>query len=379
MIFLRVLLVAIFWPAFAAALSVEVDGVGITTKIVAEDVGEPVFLTAPRGDKRLFVVDRSGKILILSDGGVQERPFLDIGELVSTRGAEQGLLGLAFHPDYAENGRFFVNYTDVNGDTQIIAYQVSTDADVALATSATTLLTIEKRHANHNGGWIAFGPDNYLYIATGDGGGGGDPERNGQNVDALLGKILRIDVDGAKPYAIPPTNPFAKGGGAPEVFLYGVRNAWRNAFDGDNLYIADVGQNQFEEISVVTIADAGANLGWSIMEGMHCFRPRRDCDQTNLVLPVYEYPHSEGCSVTGGYVYRGKAIPEIAGRYFFGDYCIGTLLSFRYAGGAAGDAVNLGTQLSGSRVINSFGIDDDGEFYLLFGDGTIEKIVRAPP
>jgi glucose/arabinose dehydrogenase len=377
MTFLRVFLFALLWPGPAAALTATVDGVGITTKVVAEDVGNPVFLTAPKSDSRLFVVDKAGRILIFSDGAAQQEPFLDISDLVST-GNEQGLLGLAFHPNYAENGRFFVNYTDVEGDTQIVEYRVSDDPNVALEDSATTLLSVEQPFSNHNGGWIAFGPDSYLYIGMGDGGGGGDTQGNGQNVDALLGKMLRIDVDGEKPYAIPPTNPFAKGGGAPEVFLYGLRNPWRNAFDGDNLYIADVGQNSFEEINVVTIADAGANLGWNTMEGPSCFSPPDGCDQTGLVLPIYEYPHPEGCSITGGYVYRGKAIPEIAGRYFFGDYCIGTLLSFRYADGRADDIVNLSTQLGGLGTINSFGVDDDGELYLLFGEGTIEKVVRAP-
>ena len=376
MMFLRALSLALLWPSLAWALTATVDGVEITTAVVAENLGNPVFLTSPRGDKRLFVVDQAGRILILADGAAQETLFLDISELVSG-GNEQGLLGLAFHPDYAENGRFFVNYIDTDGNTQIVEYRVSDDPNVALPDSATTILSIEQPFSNHNGGWIAFGPDGFLYVGMGDGGSGGDPNGNGQNLEALLGKMLRIDVDGAKPYAIPPTNPFANGGGAPEIFLYGLRNPWRNAFDGDNLYIADVGQNRFEEIHVVSIEDAGANLGWNLMEGLHCFQPRNGCDQTNLVLPVYEYPHPEGCSITGGYVYRGKAIPEIAGRYFFGDYCIGNLLSLRYADGKAGDVVNLSEQLGTFASINSFGIDDDGELYLLLADGTVQKVVRA--
>jgi len=374
---LGALLVALLWPASALALSASVDGAAITTAIIAEDMGEPVFLTSPLDDRRMFVVDKAGRILILSGGTAKEQPFLDIRDLVST-GNEQGLLGLAFHPDYANNGRFFVNYTDTDGDTQIVEYKVSGDPDVADSTPVATLLSIDQPFANHNGGWIAFGPDNYLYIGMGDGGSGGDPEGNGQNLDALLGKILRLDVDSAKPYAIPPTNPFASGGGAPEIFLYGLRNPWRNAFDGDNLYIADVGQSQFEEIHVVTTADAGANLGWNIMEGAHCFKPRRGCDQTGLVLPIHEYEHDAGCSITGGYVYRGKAIPELAGRYFYADYCIGTLMSFRYADGRAVDHVSLSAQLGTFDPVNSFGVDADGELYLLLAGGTIAKIVRAP-
>jgi glucose/arabinose dehydrogenase len=370
-------LLALLWPAAASAKSATVDGAAITTTVVAENMGEPVFLTTPENDPRLFVVDKAGRILILSDGSPNEQPFLDISDLVST-GNEQGLLGLAFHRDYAENGRFFVNYTDTSGDTQIVEYKVSGDPDIADSTPVATLLSIEQPFSNHNGGWIAFGPDGFLYIGMGDGGSGGDPQGNGQNLDSLLGKILRIDVDGAKPYAIPASNPFANGGGAPEIFLYGARNPWRNAFDGDNLYIADVGQNAFEEVHVVTTADAGANLGWNIMEGAHCFQPRRGCDQTGLILPVQEYEHDAGCSITGGYVYRGKAIPEIAGRYFYADYCIGTLMSFRYTDGRAADHVNLSEQLATFDPVNSFGVDADGELYLLLSGGTIVKIVREP-
>lgn len=377
MMFLRAFLVIVLWPALASAQTASVDGAEITTTVIAEGLGNPVFLTAPKGDSRLFVVDKAGRILILSDGAALEEPFLDIGDLVSS-GNEQGLLGLAFHPNYAENGRFFVNYTDVEGDTQIVEYRVSGDPNVAREDSAATLLSIAQPFSNHNGGWIAFGPDSYLYIGMGDGGGGGDTQGNGQNLDTLLGKMLRIDVDGGKPYAIPSTNPFANGGGAPEIFLYGLRNPWRDAFDGENLYIADVGQDMFEEIDVVTLADAGANLGWNTMEGSDCFSPPDGCDQTGLVLPVYEYPHPEGCSITGGYVYRGKAIPEIAGRYFFGDYCAGTLLSLRYADGRAGDLVSLSDQLGTLSQINSFGLDDEGELYILLGDGSVRKIVRAP-
>ena len=377
MIILRALLVILLWPAFASAQTAQIDGAEIATEIVAEGLGNPVFLTSPPGDPRLFVLDQAGRILILSDGAVREEPFLDISDLVSG-GNEQGLLGLAFHPRYSENGRFFVNYTDVAGDTQIVEYRVSDNPDLALPDSAATLLSIEQPFANHNGGWIAFGPDGFLYIGMGDGGSGGDPRGNGQSLDALLGKMLRIDVDGAKPYAIPPANPFAQGGGAPEIFLYGLRNPWRNAFDGENLYIADVGQNAFEEINVVTIADAGANLGWNRMEGLHCFEPRDGCDQTGLVLPVHEYPHPDGCSITGGYVYRGKAIPEIAGRYFFGDFCSGALFALRYAGGRADDVVDLSAGLGSLGSINSFGVDNDGEIYILLGDGSVQKILRAP-
>jgi glucose/arabinose dehydrogenase len=373
------LLLLALWPGLAAAADVtaNVDGVKITTVTVAKGFDSPLFLTSPPGDKRLFVVEQTGTIRIVKDGAIVAKPFLDIRDLVS-KGGERGLLGLAFHPDYAMNGQFFVDYTDVAGDTQIVAYQVSPDPDVALPASAKTLISVDQPYENHNGGWLGFGPDKYLYVAMGDGGGSGDPQQNGQNRDVLLGKILRIDVDSGTPYAIPPGNPFAKGGGAPEIFLYGVRNPWRPSFDGDNLYVADVGQDMFEEVDVVTTSDAGANLGWRTMEGMHCFRPTKDCDQTNLVLPVYEYTHHNGCSITGGYVYRGKAIPELAGRYFFGDYCSGVVMSFRYADGHAGDVVDLGGQMGSVGQLTSFGVDGDGELYLVLADGTIEKLVRAP-
>jgi len=361
-------------PAMAFAdVAATVDGVLLGTEVVAEGVGEPVDLTAPAGDPRLFVADKGGRILIIKDRAVLPQPFLDIGKLVSG-GSEQGLLGLVFHPDYARNGRFFVDYTNVDGDTRVVEYRVSRNADVADPGSAKVILAIDQPYANHNGGWLAFGPDGFLYVGMGDGGSGGDPHGNGQNTGVLLGKILRIDVDRGEPYAIPPGNPFAGGGGAPEVFLYGLRNPWRAAFDGNRLYIADVGQNMYEEVDVLDLASAaGANLGWNRMEGLHCFRPRSGCDRSGLVLPVFEYDHGKGCSITGGFVYRGKAMPALAGRYFFADYCTGEVASFRYRDGKAGDVVSLGVTDS----VTSFGRDAAGELYILTANGTVRKLVRA--
>jgi len=334
--------------------------VNLTAQLVAGGFELPVFATSP-GDDRLFVVEQTGRILVLVDGQVKPEPFLDLRGQVSG-GGEQGLLGLAFHPEYANNGRVFVNYTDAGGDTQVVAYTAAGDA--ADPGSATTLFSVDQPYANHNGGWLGFGPDGLLYVAMGDGGAGGDPQGNGQNPEALLGKILRIDVDTA--------------GAAPEIFASGVRNPWRPAFDGDDFYIADVGQNAIEEISVIPATEPGANLGWSIMEGAACFRGD-GCDQAGLVLPVHSYTHAEtgGCSITGGYVYRGAEIPELTGHYFFADYCSGRVESFRYADGAVADLTDWTAQLSGNGPITSFGLDSAGELYYTTIEGGLFRIARA--
>ena len=351
--------------------------VRLAAQVISSDFQQPVFLVSPPGDPRLFVVDQPGRIWIVQNGERLDTPFLDIRNLVSF-GGEQGLLGLAFHPGYVSNGRFFINYTDNAGDTQVVAYRVSSDPNRADPDSASILLSIDQPAANHNGGWLGFGPDGLLYIATGDGGGGGDTFNTGQNPNSLLAKLLRIDVDRGSPYAIPSTNPFARGGGAPEAWAWGLRNPWRVAFDGEDVYIADVGQNAWEEVSVIPLAGAGANLGWSIMEGAHCFRAA-SCDQAGLVLPVYEFRNGEdgACSVTGGYVYRGSAIPELAGHYFFSDYCAGFVRSFRYSGGQAADLIDWSSQLGDLGNITSFGVDSAGELYIVAADGRVMKLVRG--
>jgi glucose/arabinose dehydrogenase len=343
--------------------------------LVAEGLTAPVLVVSPPGDPRLFVVDQSGQIWIIADGALLPEPFLDLGADV-TYGGEQGLLGLAFHPDYASNGRFFIDHTDSDGNTRIAEYHVSaTDPNRADPGSGTTLIHLEDQRSNHNGGWVAFGPDGYLYISNGDGGGGGDPDRAGQNPDTLFGKLLRIDVDGGTPYAIPPTNPFANGGGAGEVFAYGLRNPWRNDFDGDLIYIADVGQGAWEEISVISRTDAGANLGWNILEGNHCYNAEQ-CDDTGTVRPIYEYSHDDGCSITGGYVYRGAAMPWLAGSYFFADYCNGWVRSLRYtAGNLPDDVMDWSRAIGSIGNILSFGEDASGELYITTGAGRVWKIV----
>ncbi len=361
-------------PALGAAT---IDGVAVEFEKVAEGFDRPVVLAPLPGDGRLLVLEKSGTIRFLEEG----RPgamFLDLSGSVSD-GNEQGLLGLAFDAGFAENGKLYVDYTDREGDTQIVAFTAS--GGVADAASGKGLLSIDQPESNHNGGWVAVGPDGLLYIGMGDGGGGGDRHGeigNGQNKDVLLGKILRIDPNGGEPYGIPAGNPFAAGGGAPEVFLYGVRNPWRNAFDGETLYIADVGQGAWEEIDVLKLREAaGANLGWRTMEGRECYPEGSMCVQGGMVLPVHVYGHDAGCSITGGIVYRGAALPALQGRYFFADYCSGVIEGLRYESGEATGLVNTGAELGSVGNVNAFGADEEGEMYVLIDDGTILQMAPA--
>ena len=341
-------------------------------EVVVSGLDNPVHLTAPAGDARLFIVEQPGRIRVFRNGRLLDEPFLDIVSRVGS-GGERGLLSMAFHPRYAENGYFFVNYTDRAGDTQIERYRVSGDADRADGGSAKTILTIDQPYSNHNGGHILFGPDGMLYVGTGDGGGGGDPQGNGQNLQALLGKILRIDVDTGDPYAVPADNPFASGTGAQrrEIWAVGLRNPWRMAFDDGVLYIADVGQNQWEEINVAPAGQGGLNYGWNIMEGAHCYRAS-SCDRSGLLEPALEYDHGDGCSVTGGLVYRGSRFPGLSGHYFYADYCEGWVRSFRYADGAVRDRREWGFGDHGQVL--SFGADAEGELYVLTAGGDVLRM-----
>ena len=362
--------------AFAALLASAAPTLAqpaIAARTVFEGLEQPVFLTSPADDPRLFILEQTGRIRVAVDGELQEQPFLDLRDEVAA-GGERGLLGLAFHPGYASNGRFFVNYTDRGGDTRIVGYRVSADPNAADPATAELLLAVEQPAPNHNGGWLGFGPDGLLYIGMGDGGGAGDTFANGQNPETLLGTMLRIDVDGGTPYAIPPGNPFAAGGGAPEIFAIGLRNPWRASFDGDDFYIADVGQNRLEEVNVITTADAGANLGWNVMEGDACFAAD-SCDTAGLVLPVHTYSHDLGCSITGGHVYRGAAIPDLDGHYFFADYCSGVLFSFRLVDGAARDTTDWTESVGDLDGVTSFGQDAAGEIYLTLADGRVLQLV----
>ena len=344
---------------------------------IASGFSSPIFLTAPPGDTaRLFVVEQGGAIRIIKNGSLLGTPFLDLHDSLST-GGEQGLLGLAFDPDYDQNGRFFVSYTRQNGDSRLARYTVSGDPDVADPASGVTILGVPQPYSNHNGGGIAFGLDNFLYFGLGDGGSGGDPDGHGQRRDELLGSMLRLDVSGAT-YTIPGTNPY-HGSTAfrQELWNYGLRNPWRWSFDrltGD-LYIADVGQGDFEEVNVQPAASPGGeNYGWSTMEGTHCYPDAAPCNQAGLTLPVLDYGHGQGCSVTGGYVYRGTAIPSLQGTYFYADYCSGWVRSFRWSGGQATARLDR-PELEPGGNITSFGEDARGELYILTQGGGVHRIV----
>jgi len=339
---------------------------------VVSGLASPVYVT-PAGDRsgRVFIVEQSGVIRVLRGGRLAAEPFLDIRDRV-TAGGEMGLLSVAFHPRYADNGRFFVNYTTAAGGrhTVISEFRVSRgDPDIA-SRQERILLTIPQPFSNHNGGLNLFGPDGMLYIGMGDGGSAGDPFNNGQRLDVLLGKLLRLDVDGGSPYRVPPDNPFVGQAGARgEIWAYGLRNPWRFSFDRatGRLFLADVGQNEWEEVDVI---EKGGNYGWRIMEGAHCYNPPSGCRSTGLKLPVAEYDHSQGCSITGGVVYRGERLPELAGRYIFGDYCSGRIWTLTETSGRW----QITPLLQAGFPISSFGEGEDGELYVVDHQGAIYAV-----
>jgi glucose/arabinose dehydrogenase len=344
---------------------------------VASGLQSPVHLTAPASDARLFIVEQPGRIRIVENGQLLPTPFLDIAAKVSS-GGERGLLSVAFHPQYAQNGQFYVDYTDKAGDTRIERYRVSANRNVADPASASLVLHVRQPYSNHNGGLVAFGPDGMLYVGMGDGGGGGDPEEAGQDPLQLLGKLLRIDVDAAQPYGMPAGNPYAgKSGGRGEIWALGMRNPWRFSFDhtAKLLYVADVGQNRLEEVNVVPAGQAGVNYGWDVMEASDCFEPGSGCSRAGLTLPVLEYAHGDGCSITGGFVYRGQAIPGLQGHYLYADYCKGWVRSFRYADGKAADKRSYPLPDVGN--ISSFGEDSQRELYVISHRGTVHRIAPA--
>jgi glucose/arabinose dehydrogenase len=346
------------------------DPSGYNWQLVAEGFQRPLLLTnAGDGSNRLFVVEQDGQIEVAENGAQLAEPFLDIDANVGSNGNEQGLLGLAFHPDYENNGFLYVNYTDTAGNTVVSRFTAS--GNTADPSSEMVMLQIEQPYENHNGGLLYFGPDGYLYIGTGDGGSGGDPRNNGQSTETLLGKLLRIDVNAAEPYAIPVDNPFGRGGGLGEIWAYGLRNPWRFSFDrttGD-LYIADVGQGEWEEISFLPGGSAGgANFGWNFFEGTHAYEGD---PPSGLIPPVAEYDHGHGCSVTGGHVYRGEMLPEWQGVYVYGDFCSGEMWGLvQHSDGSWENQAIYDT----SFLITSFGEDEAGELYVLDRFGALYRL-----
>jgi glucose/arabinose dehydrogenase len=362
-------------PLILMLLAVTAAAQDVVLQPIATGLSQPVALTHA-GDTRLFITEQTGTIRIFDALGLRATPFLDIRSIVLSAG-ERGLLSVAFHPQYRDNGFFFVYYTGRDGNNNVARYKVSPDPERADTASGTILLTIpHPNFANHNGGQLQFGPDGYLYIGTGDGGSAGDPNNNAQNLNQLLGKILRIDVDHGSPYAIPPSNPFAQRAGARgEIWAYGVRNPWRFSFDratGD-LWIGDVGQDAYEEVDLQPATSIGGeNYGWRKMEGQHCYNPSSNCIDAGVTFPVVEYSHAGGaCSITGGYRYRGSQIPSLQGAYVYGDYCSGKIWDATQTGTGWTTNTLFATALS----ISSFGEDISGELYVMdVAKGIVYKI-----
>ena len=362
-----------------AAESVSVDYVGtaleLGLELVVEGIVKPSFVTAPAGDARLFIVEREGRVRIVKDGALLATPFLDIRSRVNSTG-ERGMLGLAFDPQYAQSGRFYVFYVDLSGSVVVERLQSTPGSDVA-GGSGGIVISIPHGGSEHHGGMLAFGPDGMLYLGPGDGGCCGDPQNRGRDASTLLGKILRLDVSGSGAYTIPAGNPFVgRAGARPEIWAMGLRNPWRFSFDapGGMLYIGDVGDNAREEVDAVPATSAGRDFGWSTMEGTACFKPSTGCSRAGLTMPVLEYTHADGCSVTGGYVYRGTRIPELTGHYLYADYCRGWLRSFRLTSdGAAAEQKTWGVTVPQAL---SFGRDGAGELYVVSGSGRIWRIVK---
>lgn len=356
---------------------------------IADGFSRPIQVKAAPGDnERLFVVEQTGKIWILQNGQTSAEPFLDIQELVADPDAgpdyhqEQGLLGIAFHPNYEKNGRFFVNYSEgpfsagnnSKGDTHIVEYKRSDDPNKASPTAVKEIMDEAQPFTNHNGGALEFSPkDGFLYIGLGDGGAGGDPMGNGQNITTLLGKMLRIDVDSGNPYANPPGNLV---GGRPEIWSIGWRNPWRYSFDActGDLYVGEVGQDDWEEIDIEPAGKSGKNYGWNTMEGFHCFEPKDGCEMDIFAKPVLEYSHLEGKSVTGGYVYRGSKMPGLRGTYFYADYVSHKVWMFQWKGEAQVTPTEITGDLDPPEALASFGQDNFGEVYLTSLYGGVYRI-----
>jgi glucose/arabinose dehydrogenase len=389
---------------FFTSLFLFAKDLGLSSIQIANGFTKPVYVCQPPGDNdRLFVLEQKGIIKIIKNGKTVRKPYADLRNKVHnpiTPGDERGLLGLAFHANYQNNGFVYINYSDKNDHTIVSRFRVASDPDRLDTKSEKVLIKLKQPFSNHNGGHMEFGPDGYLYISVGDGGKWGDPYNNAQNLGNLFGKILRIDVDTGDPYAIPDDNPFINNEDAKdEIWLYGLRNVWRFSFDrgkGD-VYLGDVGQDLWEEIDFVAAENAGGqNFGWRVMEGNHCYNPKEDCEPTGE-LPIFEYPNDanymkiligmdepnvDGCSVTGGYVYRGSAISELQGTYFFADYCSGNIWTFKEKNGKATEFQNRTEEISlggggFTNYISSFGEDNNGELYIVDYNGIIFKLTAS--
>jgi glucose/arabinose dehydrogenase len=366
-----------------ASAAYDPNDVQLSFEMVTDGLTSPLLVTHA-GDSRLFVVEKIGRVRIVKNGVLLTTPFLDLVGAVSG-GFEQGLLGLAFHPQYATNGKFYVNFTNLGGNTVVFEYYRSPSNPDRATGPARRLLWIDQPYANHNGGHLAFGPEGYLYIGMGDGGDAGDPENRAQDLSSLHGKLLRIDVNGTSPgkaYRIPADNPFVGLPGLDEIWLLGLRNPWRWSFDrvSGGLWIGDVGQERFEEIhrsfKGAQPAGRGLNFGWSVLEGRLCFNPPSGCDRTGRQMPIVEYSHELGCSVTGGYVYRGSAYPVLTGGYLFGDYCSGLIWSISTKASSPATPVLLADT---DYRISSFGEDAAGELYVTdINSGSVFRIIGTP-
>ena len=352
--------------------------VGLDLQLVTEDIPRPTGIMPAPGSDLLYMVDQLGTVRVF-DTAYNKLPdrFINIRDLVGTAGIEQGLLGMAFHPDFQSNGRFFVYYTDNNGDRTLAEYGMQSFDPPIADTSTAKILFSRQQHPDadirHYGGMLKFGPDGYLWVSIGD---GARASLNGQDPNTIFGTIVRIDVDSGDPYAIPPDNPFVAGGGAAEVWAYGLRNPWRFDLDTDEglIYIADVGHALIEEVNVVSMDSGGYNFGWDTVEASRCFR-ESGCDRTGLTDPVIEYTHDEGCSITGGVVYRGEAIPELQGHYFYADWCQGWIRSFRYLEGQATQTDDWTSDLAEAGSVQVFGFDHEGEMYIGNHEGFVYKVV----
>jgi glucose/arabinose dehydrogenase len=374
--------------ALGILAAVSVAPARAAVELVISDLTEPVRLVAPVNDPRLFVAQRNGVIRVFDQAGAELDTLLDI-RTQTVAGGERGLLGLAFPPDHAATGRFYVNFTDLQGNTRVARYNLRTgSSSQADPSSQEVILSVTQPYSNHNGGHLAFGPDGMLYIGLGDGGSGGDPENRAQDDQSLLGKMLRLDVGVPAGYAIPADNPFVGQGPRAEIWAKGLRNPWCYAFDrttGD-LYIADVGQGSVEEVDVQPAASTGGeNYGWRLMEGDSCYLPATNCNDGSLSLPVATYTHGGSpfrCSISGGYVYRGSNLPSLAGQYFFADYCSRQIWSLSWtAASGAGPVIERTadmTPVGGYGAVASFGQDGLGELYILdLSRGRVYRLVSA--